>query len=187
MATDITKLDLNASGVSGHADEGTGLSLSKAPQSQLRRADELINEGATSKPSFWDRRSRQEHGRGMAHLVREKFATIETQMRGIHEQCQIVTQTASESTRIAAETLLNQLHQAAAVQCQEAANAAYERVLALGIERLEYILSQEKRLPMMLVESELKRCAKEMEQNLQAIDARVNERTIPREVPEATK
>lgn len=178
MATDITKLDLNSPETTGHEEGGDGLSLRRASQSQLRRVDELIEEGTTNKPSFWDRRSRQEYTKGIARLRAEKFATIETQMRGIHEQCRIVAQTASESTRIAAETLLNQLHQAAAVQKQEVANAAYERILSLGIERLEFVLSKEKRLPMVFVERELKRCAKEMEQNLQAIDARTNERTI---------
>lgn len=174
MPIDITKLDMSEANVNGQAG-GETLSLVKAPDAQLQKADELIEQSSANKPTIFDRRARREFDRGRARLIRAKFETIEIQMRGLLEQCKIVTETANEATRIASETLLNRLCQAAAVQRTEVANAAYQRVLDLGIERFQIWIRREDAVPAELVERELKRCARELEMSLQAIDLRAAE------------
>jgi cobalamin biosynthesis Mg chelatase CobN len=170
MPTDIKKLDVYGTNTEGQV--AGNLSLVKAPKDQLQKADDLIEAGATLKPKLWDREARREYAKGMAKITRAKFEVVEVQIRALLEDCRIVAQAANEATRVAADTLLNRLHQAAAVQRRDFANVAYEQILELGIKRFHYILDREQELPATTVERELKRCAQELEQNLQAVDLR---------------
>jgi hypothetical protein len=93
-------------------------------------------------------------------------------MQGILEQCKIVTETAAKATRTASDTLLNRLEQAAHVQRETFANAAYELILTRGIDRLRGILKVQGELPEEVVIRELKRCSIELEKKLQQVDQR---------------
>lgn len=182
MGFDIKKLSL--SDETSNAEPDVALSLVNASQNHLSHAHRLVDELQSDKPAIWNRRERKEFEEGRRRLIRTKCETLNTQMEGILNQCRIATETATKATRIAAETLLNRLEEAAHVQREGFANAAYERVLTLGIQRINDILKVQDNLPEEVVIRELARCSRELEQNLQQIDRRAwHEIPAPAQVP----